>query len=118
MQRNRMIQGKQTGRAKTVGRSAQRKRDSALPQEITARDVLASRSWAVVGRPYSWNIAALSVVAFFCVQALLAIPYLSATTDEPVHLSAGYSYWQTRDFRLNREHPPLAKLVAALPLLV
>jgi len=34
-----------------------------------------------------------------------------------LHLAAGYSYWQTRDFRLNPEHPPLAKLVAALPLL-
>jgi 4-amino-4-deoxy-L-arabinose transferase-like glycosyltransferase len=35
-----------------------------------------------------------------------------------VHLASGYSYWQTRDFRMNPEHPPLAKLIAALPLLV
>ena len=65
-----------------------------------------------------WTVAAISLVFLFCTQALLAIPYLSATTDEPVHLAAGYSYWQTRDFRLNPEHPPLAKLIAALPLLV
>jgi len=65
-----------------------------------------------------WGVAALGLIALFCVQALLAIPYLSATTDEPVHLSAGYSYWHTRDFRLNPEHPPLAKLIAALPLLL
>jgi hypothetical protein len=25
--------------------------------------------------------------------------------------------WRTRDFRINPEHPPLAKLVAALPAL-
>ena len=54
----------------------------------------------------------------FCLQALLAVPRLSATSDEPIHLAAGYSYWQTRDFRMNPEHPPLAKLLAALPLLV
>src|SRR6185369_13061750 len=36
---------------------------------------------------------------------------------EPNHLAAGYSYWKTRDFRLNPEHPPLAKLIAAFPLL-
>jgi len=65
-----------------------------------------------------WTCAAIALICVFCVQALLALSRLSATTDEPVHLSAGYSYWQTLDFRLNPEHPPLAKLVAALPLLV
>ncbi|MEP7364027.1 MAG: glycosyltransferase family 39 protein, partial [Acidobacteriota bacterium] len=39
------------------------------------------------------------------------------TFDEAVHLTAGYSYWKTGDFRLNQEHPPFAKLLAALPLL-
>src|SRR5947207_5393748 len=64
------------------------------------------------------NIGALVfILSSFCLQALLALPKLSASTDEPVHLSAGYSYWQTRDFRLNPEHPPLAKLIASLPLL-
>src|ERR671935_109539 len=62
-------------------------------------------------------IAAISFILIFCLQALLAAPRLSATSDEPLHLAAGYSYWQTRDFRMNPEHPPLAKLVAALPLL-
>lgn len=41
----------------------------------------------------------------------------SQTTDEAVHLLAGYSYWRTGDFRLNPEHPPLVKLLAAAPLL-
>jgi hypothetical protein len=43
---------------------------------------------------------------------VLAIPRLSDTSDEAVHLASGYSYWQTRDFRMNPEHPPLAKLFA------
>src|SRR5262245_27445991 len=47
----------------------------------------------------------------------LALPKLSATSDEVAHLPAGYTYWTTRDFRLNPEHPPLVKLIAALPLL-
>lgn len=41
----------------------------------------------------------------------------SATTDEGVHLSAGYTYITRRDFRFNPEHPPLVKMLAALPLL-
>jgi hypothetical protein len=39
------------------------------------------------------------------------------TWDEGIHLSAGYSYLKTGDYRLNREHPPLFKILAALPLL-
>ena len=61
-------------------------------------------------------IAALLLFAF-ALQAFLALPRLSATSDEIPHLMAGYSYWTTRDFRMNPEHPPLAKLIAALPLL-
>lgn len=40
----------------------------------------------------------------------------SITTDEKVHVPAGYSYWKFRDFRMNPEHPPLAKLFVGLPL--
>lgn len=41
----------------------------------------------------------------------------SQTIDEGVHLTAGFSYWKTHDFRMNPEHPPLVKLVASVPLL-
>jgi 4-amino-4-deoxy-L-arabinose transferase-like glycosyltransferase len=40
----------------------------------------------------------------------------SFTTDEPSHLTAGASYLATGDYRLNPEHPVLAKIWAALPL--
>jgi 4-amino-4-deoxy-L-arabinose transferase-like glycosyltransferase len=42
----------------------------------------------------------------------------SLTSDERVHLPAGYAYWKAREFRLNPEHPPLVKLLAAAPLLL
>src|SRR5437899_12651288 len=67
--------------------------------------------------PRVLNIAAIALIGIFCLQALLAIRRLSATSDEPIHRAAGYGYWQTRDLRMNPEHPPLAKLFAALPLL-
>src|SRR5262249_4768465 len=41
----------------------------------------------------------------------------SQTGDEGCHLFAGFRYWTHGDFGLNPEHPPLVKLVAALPLL-
>ncbi|QVL33719.1 phospholipid carrier-dependent glycosyltransferase [Telmatocola sphagniphila] len=53
---------------------------------------------------------------FFLYRAQVFIESNSATFDEGVHLSAGYSYWSRGDFRLNHETPPLSKLIASLPL--
>ncbi|MFY9484326.1 MAG: glycosyltransferase family 39 protein [Patescibacteria group bacterium] len=39
------------------------------------------------------------------------------TTDEAIHLYAGYTYLTRHQFDFNSEHPPLVKLLAALPLL-
>jgi Dolichyl-phosphate-mannose-protein mannosyltransferase len=39
------------------------------------------------------------------------------TWDEGIHIAAGYAYLTRGDFRWNQEHPPLAKLMSALPLL-
>ena len=64
-----------------------------------------------------YTAIAIALIIAFWIQLFLALPKLSATSDEIVHLPAGYTYWTTRDFRLNPEHPPLAKLVAAVPLL-
>jgi len=43
--------------------------------------------------------------------------YDSATTDENVHLPAGYTYLKFHDFRFNPEHPPLQKMLVAIPLM-
>jgi 4-amino-4-deoxy-L-arabinose transferase-like glycosyltransferase len=40
----------------------------------------------------------------------------SVTIDEVSHIGAGVSYLQKLDLRMNPEHPPLAKALAALPL--
>jgi tetratricopeptide (TPR) repeat protein len=64
--------------------------------------------------------AALSGAALFLVFGCLSVTSFiqqSPTIDEPVHLLGGYSYLKWHDFRVNPEHPPLAKIWAALPLL-
>jgi hypothetical protein len=53
------------------------------------------------------------------IAALLSLPALldeSPTYDEPYHLAAGYTSLVRRDFRLAPDHPPLLRMVAALPL--
>ncbi|HOW28013.1 MAG TPA: hypothetical protein PK876_05895 [Elusimicrobiota bacterium] len=43
---------------------------------------------------------------------------LSPTFDEPLHLTAGFVYLSTGDYRMNGlHHPPLSSLAAAIPLL-
>jgi hypothetical protein len=42
----------------------------------------------------------------------------SLTNDEIVHIPAAWAYLAAGNFRLNNEHPPLAKAWAALPLLL
>jgi len=61
--------------------------------------------------------AALCLLAFLLLQGVVFITASSQTSDEAAHLAAGYSYLTTGDFRLNVEHPPLLKELAALPLL-
>lgn len=62
-----------------------------------------------------------AIVALLCAaylaQALWSAWHSSATYDEPAHLAAGYTYLTRGDFRLNPEHPPVVKALAALPLL-
>jgi hypothetical protein len=42
----------------------------------------------------------------------------SITVDEVAHLGAGVSYLQKLDLRMNGEHPPLGKVLAAIPLVL
>ncbi len=63
---------------------------------------------------------AIIVVLFTLIFSLISLATAlqkSPTFDEPTHLYAGYSYLRWGDFRVNPEHPPLVKILAALPLL-
>jgi len=61
-------------------------------------------------------VAALAAAFVFGALGLGFVQSNSQTSDEAAHLVAGYSYLVEGDFRLNPEHPPLAKLLAALPV--
>ena len=55
--------------------------------------------------------------ALYATLAVTSMRLKSATFDEAAHLPAGYTYLKLRDHRLNPEHPPLVKVLAASPLL-
>ena len=70
-------------------------------------------------RQPAFKAAAIGVCPLVCfvIFTLGAVRLKSPTFDETLHLFAGYSYLKWGDFGINPEHPPLAKIVAALPLL-
>jgi len=65
-----------------------------------------------------FSVAAGLLLLFMAVLAGGAALRESVTIDEVAHIGAGVSYLQKLDLRLNEEHPPLPKLLAALPLVL
>jgi hypothetical protein len=63
------------------------------------------------------NLLAFFLLSLVLVLALTSSLEDSAISDEPPHIVAGYSYLTQKDMRLNPEHPPLAKDLAATPLI-
>jgi len=73
-------------------------------------------------RPGTSSIA-VTATAFvlLVVMALLmggSVRRESVTVDEIAHIGAGVSYLQKLDLRMNEEHPPLAKVLAVVPLMM
>ena len=64
---------------------------------------------------YKWIII-FSLALTVCLSVLNA-KNDSLIYDEDAHIPAGYSYLKTFDMRLNPEHPPMLKDLAAFPLL-
>lgn len=72
------------------------------------------------------NIKIQNFKQIFVVVILLFVvfflPFMSARNfspayDEITHLPSGFSYLKTGELKLNPEHPPLIKMLAAVPLL-
>ncbi|MGD0873003.1 MAG: glycosyltransferase family 39 protein [Bryobacteraceae bacterium] len=64
------------------------------------------------------SILALLLLALMFLLAGGAALRESVTIDAVAHIGAGVSYLQKLDLRYNEEHPPLAKVLAALPLVM
>jgi hypothetical protein len=69
-------------------------------------------------RPARTVFITLTVLLFavFASQLVYHAVRTSATVDEPFHVLAGHRHWRCGDFGINPEHPPLAKLLATIPL--
>lgn len=69
-------------------------------------------------KPNLHRLAAVFLLGLIFLLSWGAALRQSPSVDEIAHIGAGLSYLQRLDLRMNAEHPPLAKLIAALPLAI
>ncbi len=69
-----------------------------------------SRKWLPVA-------GALAILVLMFLQGLHLAWVDSPTYDEPNHVTSGYSYLKTGDFRMSLAQPPVGRMFLALPLL-
>ncbi|HKQ47769.1 MAG TPA: tetratricopeptide repeat protein [Phycisphaerae bacterium] len=88
-------------------------------RRVSSRPPRATRAaHGVPAEPRRFN-ARWVVAVLLCTHYALGLTSVwrkSCSCDEIAYLTAGYTYWQTGDYRLVPEHPPLIELWASLPL--
>ncbi|HJX01340.1 MAG TPA: glycosyltransferase family 39 protein [Terriglobales bacterium] len=68
-------------------------------------------------KPFHSRLFLVLLLVICALELSLSARRLSQTWDEADHLVSGYRSWRCADFSFDPTHPPLAKLVAAAPLL-
>jgi len=68
--------------------------------------------------PKLTNLVVVLLLLLVLVQSIASIGHKSVTNDEISHITSGYSYIKTGIYFVNKEHPPLVRVLGALPLLL
>src|SRR3954463_1906094 len=68
-------------------------------------------------KPFHSRLFLVLLLVICALELSLSARRLSQTWDEADHLVSGYRSWRCADFSFDPTHPPMAKLVAAAPLL-
>jgi hypothetical protein len=63
-----------------------------------------------------YSAAVVLLFGLFAFQLWYHAVRTSVTVDELPHILAGHRHLQCGDFGINPEHPPMAKMLAAVPL--
>ena len=89
-----------------------------LKSEISSGKARAGGIFPSVNGPFVVALIWILFAVVFGLISLTSFVQKSPTVDEPVHLLSGYANLKWGDYRANPEHPPLAKMWAALPLML
>jgi 4-amino-4-deoxy-L-arabinose transferase-like glycosyltransferase len=87
------------------------------PKTVTTwprRTPAAALRWA---RNHRAKLICAALLGVMSVQLLAAVSRKSITTDEVVHIPAGYYHLVVGDFQFLNQHPPVSMMIGVLPLL-
>ena len=91
--------------------------DGILPQLLPGSGWMSQRQPMTPRAQQLWWAAVLTLLTILAVELFVPAREQSQTPDEANHLLGGVRSWKYGDFGSNPEHPPFAKLVAAVPVL-
>ncbi len=64
-----------------------------------------------------WTVLLTVLVVLTAARVMTTHRVFNQTSDEPFHLAAGYDFLTKRTYTLDPEHPPLARVIHALPFI-
>lgn len=67
--------------------------------------------------PQRWWTLLVLLVVFTAARVMTTHRVFNQTSDEPIHVAAGYDLLKKGSYTLDPEHPPLARIFFALPFL-
>src|SRR4051812_47140884 len=88
--------------------------DGAFIELGVARSWAAARSWISA---HAAEIGCTLMLTLMSLQMLFVISRKSITCDEIVMIPSGYYHVADQNFELINDHPPVSKILAAIPLL-
>jgi len=83
---------------------------------VRSNSAILARLQSSFSKPWITFAAVMTLLLVFEGQLLYSVRQESLSWDEGDHIFAGYMSLKHHDFGLNPEHPPLVKMVAALPI--
>src|SRR5215831_4041048 len=89
--------------------------DDSTPIDFdVARSLTTLRVWLIA---HAAEAGCAILLGLMALQMLFVISHKSITCDEIVMIPSGYYHLAEQDFELINDHPPVSKIVAAIPLL-
>jgi 4-amino-4-deoxy-L-arabinose transferase-like glycosyltransferase len=86
-------------------------------RERVPTSIIGSIRNALRKHPWLEWLIPVALCLILLAQTLFSVQQMSQHGDEATHLYAGYRALKCGDYTFGREHPPLAKMLAATPLL-
>jgi len=84
--------------------------------DLKSTQVTPDAPQSFLARPWVTVVGVILLLLALEGQLLYSVHHESLTWDEGDHIFAGYMSLKHADFGLNPEHPPLVKMIAAVPL--